>query len=109
MESWVERNSPANILDTAAGQNIPSAPALYNILTKTQDINLGAHGRTPEEKPKTLTQRKVFLMSKALGAPITGQMIELGSNILIANEVEMKARSQGKSEIEIVNAKNLLN
>jgi hypothetical protein len=108
MESWVERNSPADIVESAAGQNIPSAPSIYNIMTNTQDINLGAHGRTPEEKPKALTQRKVFLMSKALGAPITGQMIELGSNILIANEVEMKARSQGKSELEIIKAKNLL-
>ena len=104
MDTWAERNSPADIVESAAGQNIPAAPALYNVQTDGNDIHFGAHGTTPEEKPKGLSQ-KVFLMSKELEVPITGEMVELGSNVLIAGEVAMKAHEQGKSMTEIKKAR----
>lgn len=97
-----EINSPAYVVESAAGQNIPKPVPLYGLVQlDKKDIHFGAHGYTPEPPKEKKLMLKVQKMADQLDVQLTPALIQLGSHEAISNAVIDQAVARGKTQAQI--------
>ena len=97
-----ESNSPALVIESAAGSVIPASRPL----TFAEDISFGAHGQQPAESKNVMTQ--VQKMAEKLDLPLTPELLQLGDNAAISSALVDMAVAAGRSQKEIDAAMNSL-
>ena len=109
LEDVAEVNSPAWVVDSAAGQNIPKPVAIYGLVqTGSEDIHLGAHRYTMEPPKEKKIMLNVQKMADKLDVNLSTSLLQLGSHESISNAVIDQAVAKGKTQAQINDAMLIL-